>query len=287
MTHREHGTHVKYVIDRCRCDDCRTATAAYEAHRSRQRAYGIDAYIDATPARTHVRRLGAQGMGWKRVARTAGLSPSTVWKLLYGDPSRNRVPNKRIRPATANTILAVTLDLADGQIIDGTGTTRRIQALVAIGWSQSSIARRVGIHPANLTPLAHGRRSVHVGTARAVIDLYDELCMTPAPTGNRHSNTSRTRALNYAAAHDWAPPLAWDEDTIDDPAATPAVEHANEDPDVDEVAIQRRMGGDRTIRLTKAEKYELVACWQNTGRSLNELERVTGLNRRRYLPEPA
>ena len=196
MTHRQHGTHVKYVIDKCRCADCRAASTAYEAHRTRQRAYGIDAYVDASPARAHVRRLGAQGMGWKRVARAADLSPSTVWKLMYGDPTRNRVPNKRIRPATAAAILTVELDLADSAVIDNTGTTRRIQALVAIGWSQSSIARRLDIEPSNFHLLVHGRRRAQVRTARAVAELYDELSMTPAPTGDRHRTTSRTRALN-------------------------------------------------------------------------------------------
>ena len=40
-----------------------------------------------------------------------GLQQSVVWKLIYGDASRNQAPSQRIRPATEAKILAVDLDL--------------------------------------------------------------------------------------------------------------------------------------------------------------------------------
>lgn len=221
MSHRAHGTRVKYVIDKCRCDDCREASRAAEAIRRRDRAYGIQSYIDAQPARDHVSALGQQGMGWKRVARTAGLSPSTVWKLMYGDPARGREPNKRIRPATAEAILSVELDLADGARIDGLGVARRLQALVALGWSMSKLADCLGVHPTNFTPIIHGRRDTTVGTDRAVRDLYDALSMTLPPESRHHEKSSATRARRYAVIAGWAPPLAWDDDALDDAAAVP------------------------------------------------------------------
>lgn len=51
---------------------------------------------------------------------------------------------------------------------------------------------------------------------------------------------------------------------------------------VDDVAIDRRMAGDKSIALTVPESIELVRRWKATGRSLNECERVTGLNPGRY-----
>lgn len=220
VARHQHGTHAAYVIDRCRCRACRDASAAYERRRAKNRAYGRQAYVDAQPAREHVERLQSEGMGWKRIARAAGIETSVVWKLLYGDPSRNMPPTRRVRPATAEKLLAVTVDLAPGAKVDSTGTTRRLQALVAMGWSQSELARRLGMLSSNLGPVIHGKRGVTQATADAVRDLYDQLWSTPAPPSGRHGAVpAKTR--NYAARMGWVGPLAWDDDTIDDPDATP------------------------------------------------------------------
>ena len=219
-TFHDHGTRNAYVVDRCRCRPCRDAANAYERRRAKDRAYGRQAYVDAQPAREHVERLQAEGMGWKRIARAAGIETSVVWKLLYGDPARGQAPTKRVRPATAEKLLAVTLDLAPGAKVDSTGTTRRLQALVAMGWSQSELARRLGMLASNLGPIVHGRRGVTQATADAVRALYDELWSTPAPPSGRHGAVP-TKTRNYAARMGWVSPLAWDDDTIDDPDATP------------------------------------------------------------------
>ena len=77
------------------------------------------------------------------------------------------------------------------------GTTRRLQALAAIGWSDSDIANRVGL--TDDWDAAVGR-------------LYEELQGTPGP-----SPDSREHALRSG----WAPPLLWEDDTIDDPDGRP------------------------------------------------------------------
>lgn len=215
-----HGERNAYVIDRCRCRPCRDAARVYENRRNKDRAYGREAYVDARPVRTHIEQLQAQGMGWKRIAHAAGLDTSVVWKLLYGDATRGQAPTKRVMPKTADALLAVTLDLAPGATIDPTGTTRRLQALVAMGWSQSQLATRLGMLLQNLAPVIHGRRGVTKATADAVQALYDELWSTPAPPSGRHGAVP-IRVRNYAARMGWVGPLAWDDDTIDDPAARP------------------------------------------------------------------
>jgi hypothetical protein len=53
-------------------------------------------------------------------------------------------------------------------------------------------------------------------------------------------------------------------------------------PHIDDVAVARRMQGDKTVHLTKEERFELVRRWQATGRPLNEMERITGVNKGRY-----
>lgn len=218
-----HGERNAYVLDRCRCRPCRDAAATYERRRAKDRAYGRDAYVDAIPARDHVHHLQAQGMGWKRIADAANLERSVVWKLLYGDPTRGLAPSKRVMPKTRDALLAVTLDLAPGLTIDGTGTRRRLQALVTLGWSISELGRRLDTLPSNLATTIHGHKEVTVATAAKVTALYNQLWdVTPPPSGRHGSVPGRARA--YAARKGWAPPLAWDDETIDDPQATPFVD---------------------------------------------------------------
>jgi hypothetical protein len=218
VTIRPHGR-AKYVVEKCRCDVCRTAANVYERNRYRQRAYGRAAYVDAAPGREHVRTLQAAGMGWKRIAESAGLGNSVVWKLLYGDPTRNMGPSKRIRPDTERKILAVTLNLADGANVDATGTHRRLKALVALGYSQNRLAEQLGMTRGNFGKMM-GYSRVTAGTATAVRELYDRWSLLPAKKLSPR-DTGVVRSRNYAKAHGWAPPLAWDDDTIDDPTAEP------------------------------------------------------------------
>lgn len=101
--------------------------------------------------------------------------------------------------------------------VSPTGTQRRIQALHAIGWSESDIAARVGstkqwIHQLRRWPRKRGLIS---RTAAQIADIYDDL-WDQTPTAR---NAQRTR--NWAERNGFAPPLAWDDDTIDDPAAKP------------------------------------------------------------------
>ncbi len=78
---REHGTHNCYVHgpDRrfsgrgCRCVPCSAANTAYERERARRVA---PPYIDAEPARLHVRELMSQGVGLKTIAVRSGGSGS-------------------------------------------------------------------------------------------------------------------------------------------------------------------------------------------------------------------
>lgn len=228
MNHRVCGTRVKYVIDKCRCERCRAANAAaywaYKKHKAKL-AFGAATpfYVDAEPARRHVRGLMAAGIGWQRIARLSGVPTGAVSKLLYGDGPRGMAPSKRIRPETECKLLAVTSALlADGARVDGTGVRRRLRALVAIGWSQSELARRLGMGgPTNFTPLISGGRKVLVSTARAVGELYEQLWATPPKADDHRSRISASRAKRLAATRGWVPPLAWDDDTIDDPDASP------------------------------------------------------------------
>ena len=93
------------------------------------------------------------------------------------------------------------------------GTTRRLRALVAIGYTNQQLSELLGIGPSYVSKLTHNsRRQVNADTAQKVRALYDRLSMTPGP-----SVAARDRAHRKG----WAVPLAWDDETIDNPDAEP------------------------------------------------------------------
>jgi hypothetical protein len=228
---RAHGTRARYVRGPgpgigpgCRCEACTAASRAEGARRSRAILYGRwQPYVNAGPVREHLRALAAAGIGHRRVGELAGVSSGSLSKILYGGPG-NRPPSKRVRPQTAAAILAVRPSLeqlAPGALVDVTGTRRRAQALVACGWSQARLACELGLTAANFCAMLR-RDQVTAATARAVGDVYDRLWNRAPPEHDQRTRISAARARNHAGREGWAPPLAWDDDQIDNPHAQPA-----------------------------------------------------------------
>ena len=91
------------------------------------------------------------------------------------------------------------------------GTTRRLQALTAIGWPAEHLAHELGWTRAKLDNTLNGQPPN--GSHHRVATLYDRLSMTPGPN---------QAARQHAQQHGWAPPLAWDDEHLDQPDGTPA-----------------------------------------------------------------
>ena len=172
MSHRAHGTYVKYVQDRCRCTPCRQANSVYVRARTQN---VIPAYVSATKARNHVIELRTHSVGLKIIARTSGVAHGTLSKLIYGDRTRGMGPSKRIRQSTAEKILAVTPAAATGGArIDAQPTRTLLDTMIAAGIPKSTIAVALG---ATGPGLQIGRRStVTAATASAVRRLHDDWC---------------------------------------------------------------------------------------------------------------
>jgi hypothetical protein len=142
-------------------------------------------------------------------------------------------------------------------LVDATGSRRRIQALAALGWPYRRIAEVGGFESAQVYTLTRAT-VVHKDTAAKVAAVYDRLSMqVPRPS------SSTTRARKAAARKGWLPPLAWDDETIDDPAAEPAM--AESEDIVDEVAVQRALSGDRPDTLHRAELIETIHVAHSRG----------------------
>ena len=176
--------------------------------------------MDAGEARAHLRALSRAGIGHRRAAELAGLPSSVVSKMLFGGPA-DRPPTRRIRPETAAKILAVQAspeNLGAHAPVPAAGTRRRLQALVAIGWSQAELGRRLGMNPSNFGTML-GRDQVTAATDRAVRQLYDGLWNRKPPEPDHRARISASRARSYARSRGWAPPMAWDDEEIDKPDA--------------------------------------------------------------------
>lgn len=147
--------------------------------------------------------------------------------------------------------------------VDATGGRRRIQALAAIGWSLAEQSALMGLERSAAHAITT-RSWLWPGTAERIRALYDKLAMTPGPS---------VRARNEAARRGWFPPLAWDDDAIDDPAARPSAGTNLRRVDgraFDEVAVQRAMHGD-AVHLRPVERVEATRRLTRLGYSATQI----------------
>lgn len=188
------------------CQRCYNRSYRALEREMRRRADGAR-LVPAGPVAAHVAALRRYG-STRVIAALAGVSQSVVVEL----PRRGM-----LRPAVARALLAVTP--ASVVAASGVGVVRRVQALAALGWPATEVARLAGLSPAEAARLAVSDPSgrVHPRVAAAVAATYARLHMTPGPSA---------RARARADALGWAPPLAWDD--IDDPEQTPTGRRAGD-----------------------------------------------------------
>lgn len=217
----QHGTNAAYVKDRCRCDPCRTAQARASKGQRYRHATGTGTLVPADRARAHVHDLLVT-LTIGQVERRSGVNRTAIRCLLGTFPSRPRA--KRITRSTEAALLAVRPDPIGPEtngLVNGVGTRRRYRALIALGYPAKHLNDRLGLSSRTswylTSPDAGDYTPVTVTLRAKVTALYDAISMTPPPPGR-----TTTVALNSATRHGWAPPLAWDDDTIDDPYTEPA-----------------------------------------------------------------
>jgi len=103
-------------------------------------------------------------------------------------------------------------------MVPAIGVTRRVRALVAVGWSLSDIQNTTGLSNGRLSEIASGRPvQVSIRTAQAVHRMFDEHKYTPRP------GKKGDRARAFATARGWVTVLAWDDiDTDPEPETVAA-----------------------------------------------------------------
>ncbi|HEY9370967.1 hypothetical protein [Streptomyces sp.] len=197
--------------EKCRRPGCTSLAHAHtrgycESDYRRKIRMGIYGWVDPSDAKAHVAKLRDLGWTWGQIAAAAGLSTCVAYQLGTGK-------SLHLRSESAAALLAVPLAPVDSHRgIDSTGTRRRVQALAWMGWPASEVARRAGTTVGTLQTLILPFRRISVAMARRVAAVYDALWQTPGPS---KIAAGKARSLGFV------PPMAWDDDTIDDPAATP------------------------------------------------------------------
>lgn len=258
--HKHDGSSTCYIQHQCRCDPCMDHHNAMEANRRKLKAYGRfdTGLVDAAPVREHLMMLGEFGMGYKRVAAIAGIGITPTRNLIWGrqEPGpRYGELQKRVKRETAVALLAVKPEvelLAPGVCIPARGMHRRVQALVARGWSQSKISERLGIERSNFG-LMMQRDQVTVRWHLAVAALYEELWDQLPPHEEWRDAIAYSRTLGYAKKRRWLPPLAWDDIENDVEPPVPDDEVGG----VDHVLVELAIAGDH-VRLSVLERREAV-----------------------------
>lgn len=294
QANHQHGTNAAYVLDKCRCAPCAKAVYAHRRKWELEKAYGrYDKYVSAAESRVHVLQLMSMGMGLKQMVRVSDVSQGLLWKLVYGKrkPDGTQVTTKRVLKTTHERIMAIEYIPAGGAQVDGTGTRLRLRALVAIGYSITSLGRELGLQNIHRTIHGHspvnnpGSATVLMSTHAAVLDLYDRLSMTPNTPTEWHLLSSANRARRYAQEHGWLPPLALDEEAIDTPGWIHGLDVDTDEDLVDEVVVQRRLDGQKTRQLTNAESVEVVRRADLLG--ITNIEKQTGVNVKRVRKQVA
>lgn len=101
--------------------------------------------------------------------------------------------------------------------VPAVGFKRRVRALMALGWTHRQIATELGIATGNLSNRMTYAKAVHRGTHDRMCAVYDRLSMTLPPD---EMVNRRTRTI--ARRNGWLPPLAFDDERIDDAAYRPS-----------------------------------------------------------------
>lgn len=195
----------------CGCDRCVHTRGMKRRWKIKRDLYGLQT---VPPGRVvaHVGLVRSRGVTVDEIAARAGVARSTVARVLRGE---------RLYRSTEAKILAVPVPAAPastGRAYSGTSTVgarRRLQALATLGWSCQALADRAGVSYHTLRTVYH-RDQVMTPTDVMVRELYDRFWAFPAPA----SKSSATTVAN-ARRQGWVGPLAWDDDEIDDPAASP------------------------------------------------------------------
>jgi len=177
----------------------------------------------------------------------------------------------------------------------GIGTARRLQALSAIGYGIGLLSAELGMSRAHVAKLRRAGHPVTRDTHGKVCAFYNRAWNVSPPQFTRIQRSGVTRTRRYAATKGWLPPIALDDDLIEDADYDPrqllipdhgkgngsqvadkCVDYGIADlsmMDIDPIAVDRFVHGDTTVTLNRAEKRCAYKEMLSRGVSRNEVVR--------------
>lgn len=231
-------------------------TKADEVAYQRDRARGRARYVPAEPVRRKLQQLLEGGVPMRALSRSSGLSAPALRSIVNGDRTNvHRTTAQRVARLRAAAIYQ------QQQVghVPKVGAVRRVRALMAMGWTRDLLTE-AGARSLPRVLSGHGCL-ITLEKWREIKDVYDQLSMTPGPS---------LQTMGRARAWGYAPPLAWDDATIDNPHALPQAVglQAKGTEIVDVVAVERAITrpGHATT-LTAAERVEVVRAMATAGAS--------------------
>lgn len=267
-----HGTEAGHE-QHCRhgerpCEPCYMAKLIAGRRRNKRKTMGYAYMVDPAPAVERLRIWRSGGASYGDISDLTGVEEGRLWEI-FNDGS------PRIYTRTANAILNT-----EGWPVTAKTITRRVRALVRLGWTAPRIAAACNVHHDTIIDI---RRREPEFLSRKVKDGilkgYSALSMRIPEASSKQELAGISRARNYAARMNWPAPLAWDD--IDDPTEQPrrGTDRRGTD-DIDHVVVQRFLDGEYRLRLTRAEKCEVTKRWKGTQ---YELSKVSGWKPERYI----
>lgn len=166
-------------------------------------------------------------------------------------------------------------------LIETVGIHRRIRALQRIGYSQKAIADLCGRSEPWVGNVMRSAK-VSRATADLITRLYETHSMTVPVGETKDQRAGITRTRRYAERNEFPPPLAWDDETIDDPSAQPAGVARPLAPEMfltrrDEEVVDAALRGEQP-RMSPVEREDVVTALHERHWSARRVAEWIGCN---------
>ncbi len=191
---------------RCTCPSCRVDQTRVEKLRRHGRAPSRETVARVRDA-AHKRLQGLLDDGWSPTAIADAYGLPVEFMVKVGN---TWTAGRLSRPGMilSRKLLAGPVKIPTVGLLPSWPSTRRLQALARMGWTNTDLAARCGLSQSVITDAQAGRRrQITAGTAARVRDLYASL---------ENTSGGSARAAGRAERLRWGPPAAWDD--IDDPS---------------------------------------------------------------------
>lgn len=192
----------------CGCEPC---LAMRRRSGKRRAIYGPTLVPVGAELPGHLGQLVAEGYSGAVIAEAVGMDEQIVYTLLAGGQVRlRRDYHSALLAVDRSVILARASEHARVPLV---GAQRRVRALAWIGWDPVHLAEGLTDQRYLSQVRVGAYETVAAGKHRWIAELYDRHSMTRGPS---------RRAEARARRQGWAAPLAWDDESIDNPAVNPA-----------------------------------------------------------------